>query len=299
MISGPKSRRPVADADAVAPSPAAAVRPEGWLELVRFRQWAHFLVLPLAGVELEQPSLRGGLALARGVLIAAFVLAFGYLANALGDREMDRDPAKNPLVHRREDDRRLALYILSLACAALALAATGPPVVAAAAACCIFSGWAYSLGPRLKAKPFLGTLMNAGNFAPLLLMGVASVVPDRIGSILPTFVALLLQNQLLHEAADAPEDRGGGVCTTLLAVGPRGAALLAAACGFVVVWVAMGVVTQRGWPIALALVMLVYVVVFPALLARDGRSPERMARWRVAHRWAAAATGALILVLDR
>src|SRR5262249_24189908 len=113
------------------------------------------------------------------------------------------------------------------------------------------------------------------------------------------FVALLLQNQLLHEAADAVEDAGGDVRTTLLELGNRGAALLAAGCGAVVIGALVRILGSRHLPLALAVGALPVVVVFPALLARFGGSPARMARARIAQRWAAVATGALLIVLLR
>ena len=61
---------------------------------MRPKQWAHFALLPLACFE---PTLPGALALARGVAIAACVLAYGYLLNAISDRKIDRSLDKNPL----------------------------------------------------------------------------------------------------------------------------------------------------------------------------------------------------------
>lgn len=274
--------------------------PRSLLELIRFRHFRHFLVLPLASADVAHPSLRGALSLGRGVAAGFFLLAFGYLANTVGDRDMDLDPAKNPLAARAPiDDRRIEVLLAILAISTLLLAGTGPLLVVAAAACGLISGWAYSLGPRLKTRPVIGTLLNATNFAPLLLLGMdRSSPPARLTFLVPAFVALLLQNQLLHEAADAAEDRGGGVRTTFLAIGASGAAVLAALCGAALLWITLRLLTERALPLAFALHTAPHLLVFPALLAVAGRSPACMAGARVAQRWAAAASGALLVLLE-
>src|SRR5690349_18952152 len=81
--------RGILDETMLSTAVARPVRPLGVLELVRVRHWGHFLLLPAAGATLDHPSLHGALALARGVAVAALLLSFGYLANAIGDRTMD------------------------------------------------------------------------------------------------------------------------------------------------------------------------------------------------------------------
>jgi 4-hydroxybenzoate polyprenyltransferase len=266
------------------------------LRLLRFQSWARFLVLPLAGLDLGDPLPSLGLALARGLVIAFCVLGFGYLANALGDRAMDRDPAKNPLVGGLRDEtwarRVLALLLLG----AVVTSLFGPASARLATLICLSSGWAYSLGPRLKGLPVVGTLMNVLNFAPLMYVAVGAEMPARLEWLVPAFAALLVQNQLLHEAADAPEDRAGRLRTTFLWAGPRVAALLAGLSGVVLLVVAVRVLLHGGWPLALAALALPFVLAFPALLWWRGDSPSHMARVRVAQRWCAAACGALLLL---
>lgn len=269
-------------------------------KLIRARHFRHFLALPLATFDLAHPTLRGALAAGRGIGAAFCALAFAYLANTVADRDMDRDPDKNPLARGpRDAERRFALPLAILAAGALALAATGPTLAVAAAACSVAAGWAYSLGPRLKAKPVIGTLMNALIFAPLLLLGLdRPAPPPRFAAVTAAFIALLIQNQLLHEAADAVEDREGGVRTTFLVVGGAGASILAAACGAAVAWITAGAVTARGLPLWLLAVVAPHLLVFPAALAVAGHSPARMARARLAQRWAAVAAGALLIALE-
>jgi len=269
-----------------------------WPKIVRFESWARFLVLPAAGVEIGAP-MPAAIALARGVGIAAALLAFGYLANSLGDRAMDRDPAKNALVAARCDDATLKRALAVLAIVALACCATAPKIARVATIVCLASGWAYSLGPRCKRFAIVGTLMNVLNFTPLLVVGVADAAPPRLAWIAAAFAALLVQNQLLHEAADAPEDRVGALRTTFLALGARAAARLAALSGVALAAVACALAMRSGWPAAIAACALAlpFVVVFPWLLARRGGSPEAMARVRVAQRWTAMIAVASLAVL--
>jgi hypothetical protein len=82
-----------------------------WARRLRVRDWLHFLVLPLAT---WRPG-DGATGPARGAVIAALVLAFGYLVNAVGDRDMDA-PDKR-VVDGRE------VRAATVVCAALAAAA--------------------------------------------------------------------------------------------------------------------------------------------------------------------------------
>lgn len=268
-----------------------------WAAIVRLKQWVHFLLLPMAGYDTTLPVQVSTLALARGVAIALAVLAFGYGVNAVADRHMDLDTRKNPLSSHGAVLGHVSVALAALALLALVLAATGPLLVVTCVAFNLICGSVYSIGPRLKSARFVGTVANAGNFAPLLFVGLATPnVPERLYFLTPVFVALLLQNQLLHEAADAPEDRRGGVRSTFLVLGRAKTAVLAAACGTLVFWTSLDPITRCA-PAPLAVLHAVpYVVVFPALLARGGDAPELMARTRFAQRWSSLVTGALLVV---
>jgi len=257
----------------------------------RVPQFAHFLLLPLAGYDPSQPLGEATLSLGRGVLIAFCVLSFGYLLNGLSDRHMDASVEKNPLVGGDPaPSHRLALGALLAAAAALSLA--GPWPVGAATAICLVSGVVYSVGPRLKRLPVLGTLANTTNFAPLLWVGIAGErAPLGMAPLTSAFTCLLLQNQLLHEAADRDEDRGGHLRTSVLVFGSRacaaaaailgGGAALTAACTAPLSWLTWGIVPVFG-------------AAFPLALARHGEDGRRMARARRVHRFCAVAVGALI-----
>ncbi len=260
---------------------------------IRLRHWAHFLALPLAGVDARLPLGLTLVALARGVTIAFAVLAFGYLLNSLTDRHMDLDPDKRVTPRR---GHRVAIAALAFLALLLASTAAWPVLIATAA--CLLCGWIYSAGPRLKALPWIGSLLNVGNFAPLLAVGLArDDAPPALFALAWSFAALLLQNQLLHEAADAREDARGGVRTTFVTLGPRRTATIALACGLALVAAVGACGVAPGGLVLAALVAGPFAALFPWLLLTRGAHATTMRRVRVAHRWAALATGALLYAL--
>jgi 4-hydroxybenzoate polyprenyltransferase len=262
-----------------------------WTAQIRLRHWAHFLVLPLAGVD---PTASYELAMEgvlRGVAIAFGVLAFGYLLNSLADRRLDQDPHKGSLPSGALTSQWLA--VVGLGVVTTALAAQGPPIVLGAALLCMGSGVVYSVGPRLKSLPLIGSLLNISNFAPLLLVGLPG--PDAqaplLGPLLAAFAPLLLQNQLIHEAADAQEDRAGGVITTFGRFGPQRSAAVAALCGLCS---AMAVMWPSPTSTSSSLAVLLAILFggwYPRQLARRGQEPATMAALRVQHRFAALTGG--------
>ena len=261
---------------------------------MRVRHWAHFLLLPLAGFDPFGPLVDEALSLARGSIIAVCVLAYGYLLNGLSDRALDRAASKNPFVGARGGGAHLALpyaalFILSLL--ALSLAWRGPLSVLIATLAALAAGTLYSVGPRLKVVPVIGTLMNVACFAPLLFVGLGrSGLAPALLSLAVCFVGLLVQNQLIHEAADAREDRAASVRTTFVTYGPRVAGWLAFASAIVA--------TAGAWSLLGALaalvIMIPFVPFFPYALATRGTDRDAMRRLRLTHRAAAAVAGALL-----
>jgi 4-hydroxybenzoate polyprenyltransferase len=256
------------------------------LRLYRVRQWVHILPLPLATFDASVPIATALLAAARGMANLFAILAFGFLVNAISDRHVDRDARKNPLVLPGRDGYKASL--VALPALSLALAAFSPWPVQLATACCLAVGCLYSVGPRLKTIPVVGTLANAAWYVPMLFLGMAvPSLPPGFGTIAIAFTALLLQNQLIHESGDRIEDEASGIRTTWLAFGPRWTALFAACAGSV------AVVTTESTPGAFRYAVgIVFIVAFPLLLAWDGLTADRAARLRVVHRWCAVLFGA-------
>lgn len=262
-----------------------------WWRGARVQHWAHFLLLPLAGIDISLEPRDGALALARGIFIAFCVLAFGYLLNGVSDRYMDASVRKNPLLEDPSATSYSTVLVVLVVLAALG-SFFAPWPVACATAAGITSGIVYSIGPRIKRFPILGTLANVSNFAPLLWVGMTSLAAvDRLTNLTFSFSCLLLQNQLLHEAADGNEDQKGQLITTFLLLGPRMSALISSSLGL-----ALAVVCQRTggafWFVgALA---LVHAIVFPAVLFVRGMHAEQMKWARLAHRGVCLMTGALL-----
>lgn len=267
-----------------------------WLRASRFQHWFHFLVLPLAGYDGGSTAAVNALALGRGVVIAFAILAFGFLINQVADRHMDASAAKNPLARRR--GRRLYWGPLgALVAVAVAMSLLGPLAVTIATAVALGSGAVYSVGPRIKRFPVVGTLANATNFAPLLWVGLPhAAIPAGMVELTVCFALLLLQNQLVHEAADREDDRRGNVRTTVLVVGTLGGALGCAALGGLLV--AVVILTPQLAALAIPF-GVVFLLAVPLAVARRGTDTALMARARIAHRVASAAAGVAIFALLR
>ena len=267
------------------------------LRLYRVRDWLHFLPLPLATVDPRAPLGAMVWDATRGVATAAAVLAFGYLLNTLADRQMDLDARKNPLIVPGAAEPRTALALLLVA--SLLLAALGPRPVWIATAVSLFFFSIYSAAPRIKTVPIVGSLANIGMFAPLLLLGLRDeVLPAGIAALVVACGALVLENQLVHEAADEQEDRGGGVRTTWLTVGPRRTAAIAALCG---VAASAGAASLGGSAALLlgAAAAAVFAVAVPLSLSRLQADAATATRLRMALRWSGLAFGAALLMVWR
>lgn len=248
---------------------------------MRARQWAHFLPLPFAA------STAAGVNVARAIVVAAFALAYAYGLNAISDRATDHDARKNPLAGVDACPRRIAVAVGLTGLAGIALAATAGWRALASAAISIAASTIYSVGPSAKALPVIGTLLNAVIFAPLLYLAADGAAPPP-AVVTCTFVALLLQNQLLHERADEREDAAARVLTTARAIGPRATSALVVALGAACVIAALRVAPSRAS--LLTATACVIVATASAFAARDGAARRR------AHRWAAFGSGAAIFV---
>lgn len=273
---------------------------DAWLVRIRLRHWVHFLVLPFASYHPFRAFHEQLFGLLRGVCISFSVLTFGYLLNAVSDRDMDLDPEKNVL---RGSSKKYHGELIFWSLLALLLAATGPWPVFAATLSCLLCGWVYSSGPRLKALPLVGTLLNVGNFSPLLFVGLHSLPwPSVLPWIVVLFSFLLLQNQLLHEAADAEEDRHGHLNTTFLKWGLTFTVAFTALCGIGVVSTSVYALLVHHRSVWFAFHSIVYVLLFP-LWVWSSKSPKSnvhtnaVHRIRKIHRWCCLVSGALMYVV--
>lgn len=261
------------------------------LRAMRPGQWLHFTLLPAAALfaGLEGSALEVTARLAASALVAAACLSVAYGVNSITDRRLDRDAAKNPLVAVETVPGAVGWSLLAAALVGLGVAAVLGVTSFGAAAVSLAAGLAYSLGPRWKALPVVGTAVNAVIFAPLLLVGSRLARPEPAFFVLAvSFLALLTQNQLVHEVVDAEEDAGGGVRTT--------ASLFSDGATF-------GLVLGIGAAAAAVLLLLPgarlaglagagCLLAIDAALVRWRRvAPSRLRR---AHRWMSVAAGLLI-----
>jgi 4-hydroxybenzoate polyprenyltransferase len=251
------------------------------------RDWLHFLPLPLASFDPYAPRFGSIAAALRGIGIAAALLAFGYLLNSLADRELDRDARKNPLIVAGAAHPRHAL--MTFVAVSLILAASGSWPVRAATIVALVGYVVYSTGPRLKSIPVVGSLVNISLFTPLLFVGMyGTVLPPGFAALAVACAALVLETQLIHEAADRFDDAAGGVRTTWLTVGALGTAAMATVAGLTAAGAALAI--TRSVAIA-AVVAAVFALAFPSLLAWQGGNAHQAARLRIAHRWCGVLLG--------
>ncbi len=270
----------------------AAQRWRTALLALRSEQWAHFLALPLAGqgaLWMSAPSLALP-ATAAGVALTAGCLAWAYGLNAITDRHQDRSPRKNPLVAAESGGELATLLALCLAATVAGAAHVGGWTLSATLVS-ITAGTLYSAGPRLKAIPGLGTLINALIFAPLPLMGApwAAWSWAPLAAIVAVFIALLCHNQLLHELADAGEDEPASVHTTAARLGAPNTARLGAALSLIAALIAC-----QGQSLAVAIVAAMGLLASSAWLFRAPKGdPSRLRR---THRLLSACCGAALLL---
>lgn len=185
---------------------------------LRWRQWWYFVPLPLAGWRLADSG--QGYAWLAALMASAGVLAFAYGLNAWRDRHGDLDRAKNPLAGWAGTAGPLLSLLGLIAAGSLGLAAALGRQAFAACTIALGFSWAYSAGPRLKRWPVVGSIANLGIFVPLFWLGPLTPGLDRRW-LAQVFAGALMQNQLLHEMADADEDRRSLVRTTAQWLGPR------------------------------------------------------------------------------
>ncbi len=244
-------------------------------------------MLPAAG---WTPEVEVGAALRLAVAVAAASCALGwaYGLNAIADRATDRSAAKNPLAGLDRVSPAPVAVVVGAGVVALAAAMALSLHAGLAVALSLLAGYAYSYPPRLKALPVLGLLANLVIFAPLLFLAAPDAgFPDGFGTLVVVFVVLLVQNQLVHERADAEEDEAAGDRTTGRLLGRRGTTV-----ALVAVTGMGGVAVVLAWSLRLGLAALP-VMAAGVVVSRIGR-PDAARR---VHRALSLVGGALLWLL--
>lgn len=251
----------------------------------RARQWLHFLALPLAGVTAHTPLWR----LAAAVIGGALALAYAYGLNSISDRATDLDRAKNPLAGVDVCPPAVLLGVVAVGVGALAATLPCGPWAQLAMGLSLVCSTVYSIGPRLKCWPVAGTLLNVAMFAPLLFLAVADRWPRAFVVEAALFALLLLQNQLLHERADADEDADAGARTTAQLLDDRGLRATIQALGLLALLALL--MLAPSLPAALCGALAALAATIGALAGRAGWRARRLR-----HRRIAFAGGALLFV---
>ncbi len=259
---------------------------------LRARQWLHFLIVPALPLHAILATTPGEAVerLLPAALVAGLALAFAYGINAIADRRGDRPGAKNPLVGREHVPSAVWTAVTACGVASIALALASPATLRASPVLIsLVASAIYSVGPRIKRVPVVGTLANLFIFTPLaLLVRLDGHASPHLALLLATFVVLLTQNQLVHEAGDLAEDRGAGTTSSTVTFGTRASTRaacvlgIAAAGSFVARW-GLGLVPLVASAAALAGGVLI-----------GGASAEDAARVRHVHRRLALAAGATL-----
>ncbi|MBI4569482.1 MAG: UbiA prenyltransferase family protein [Planctomycetes bacterium] len=267
-LAGDSRSRNVAKTVAAARAAGAEIR-----RLLRFREWAPMLGLPLFG----WICARGGwdlASLARLMVAGACCVAYfagGYALNECADRA--RRPGGAPA--------GVARYGMGFALAAGAVALGFLSSVAAGwlALLGMVAGGIYSLPPvRAKGIPVAGAVLNAAGFTLTFLIGAEAaggVAPSAVAAGAALLLLLFLPAQLVHEWDHREEDRAAGDRTTAQALGARGTGA-AIAGGFLasVLWTcaaARAGMAPWWWPVAtLAVGLGVMALVVRALRVEAG-----------------------------
>jgi 4-hydroxybenzoate polyprenyltransferase len=254
------------------------------LSVLRARQWLHFLVLPAAGLAAPPWGMSQLARFSVGAVVAALALGWAYGLNAISDRATDIDPRKNPVAGAATSPSSAVAAVCLAGLGALAVAWLAGVLVPAAVS--LLAATIYSIGPRLKGHPLIGTLLNAAIFAPLLAFAHPTRVPATFPVEASLFVALLLQNQLRHEQADALEDARARVVTTARWLGGAWTRVVVAL--IAVVAAGATVALQPSTPVACAAALSLAGGTCAALVGDD------WARLRRRHRVVAFVGGALV-----
>lgn len=153
-----------------------------------------------------------------------------YGVNDIFDQETDAlNPRKGSIEGARIESSEVRLIVWAVALTnvpfliyfVIALPLTAVALILLYAGVFVF----YSAPPlRFKARPFLDSLSNAAYGLPLLIMPVALEAPP----VWPAVIGLLAWSVAKHAfdaVQDIEEDRGAGITTTAVLLGPRGTAI--------------------------------------------------------------------------
>jgi 4-hydroxybenzoate polyprenyltransferase len=253
------------------------------LRFYRISEWLHFLGFALLGIllagKLSTPSLPHIVII---VLGSAGLLAHAYSFNDVFDSELEASCGIKKLSSNKR--RSVILSISPLLGGLLLLSQLSLTVFALGVLFSIL--WImYSYPtPRLKAVPFVSTLVNGIAFPLLFLIGFASVNIPSVGCVLFFFTLVLLgmPAQLIHEICHSQGDRLLGFKTTVVRYG-TGTALHVAIAGMLGAVVLVAIMLTQGFVNLLAALSIgcfagIFVIVFVLKLKRQDNKEFRKLR---------------------
>ena len=210
---------------------------------IRSGEWAHFLLLPIAGWLFEKSPQFYDLAI--GLVSSAFLLAHAYGFNNYKDNRAQQ----SVWWHRWP----LILFLL------VVLLQKRIPQISAGIFLLIST--AYSGRCKLKGLPILGLVLNGTGFALFTLMAVTS--PSVQNFWLFLMVALwVAATQLIHEEAHMAQDAQTGYLTTVIMFGAKRSRVLA------VVFLILAAISVFFLNIVLGVAFIVYTFIFSYLALR-------------------------------
>lgn len=261
----------------------------------RARDWLHFVLLPLGGDSLRTLCSASTARVVASAAAAALLWAGVYLINSLSDVEVDGHVGKNALVQAGSTTlQRAGRAVPVLLAGACCCAGSVGLVPALAALLAAAAGIVYSVGPRLKRRPVIGTLSNVAIFTPGLFLGVTDQDSlARAWWLVVPFSVLLVQNQIVHEVVDAGDDAAGRLLTTYRWGGRPGVAVVLV---LVSLGGALALVARSPATLTLTLALSLLLPVPSLVVVARSNARARATRFRLLHRYYALAVGACFWV---
>jgi 4-hydroxybenzoate polyprenyltransferase len=218
------------------------------LRFYRISEWLHFLGFALLGILLAGPlSISSPSHTVMIAVASAGLLAHAYSFNEVFDSELENSCGikKNLPGNKRSS---VILSIIPMFGGLILLSQFSHTVLALGLLfSLLWTMYSYPI-PRLKAVPFVSTLVNGIAFPLLFLIGFASVNTPSLGSAL-FFLALVLLEipaQLIHETCHSQSDRLLGFKTTVVRYGAE-TAFQGAIAGMLGVIVLVAIMLTQGF----------------------------------------------------
>lgn len=186
------------------------------MKFTRVKDWVHFLFLPLLTIV---PGFIDWLDLILAIVCSGLCLGYAYGYNQYKDEGLDKQDESVALEMYGMKKNGLVLILLLMLILTLMLSFVISRVSFLAAIISLFGSTVYSGGPTLKNVPIVGTLANLLIFIPLAFLGGGEAINFNFFIFVIALVGLLMQSQMIHEAADYKDDIKNRIATTAVKYG--------------------------------------------------------------------------------